>query len=500
MATKDKDEKIELDDDFDSDFEDFDEGFDDFDMDFTDGDPNKKDRKPVTMKSSFKDGFTEAFDPTKMSDAVDDALPDSYSRAKSEFKSYIDDGKRLLDESADDIKKEINRTRIITGKISKLYGDKIPSFAKKLMDKFASGAETEYNYTESEEARQANAIAAEIETFTAAQAENQQRNEAIDALRDKKEEKRFQSQQDLLFGIKTSADRVASYQEQITSIFQRKMIEIGYRQLFTQVNISKTLKESATHQKEALDAIVKNSALPDIVKAQNKEVLKDVVLRRLLTNGTETFGSFLNGYKDKVFKNAADYAKGFIQSVSGAVDMAEMGVDGLEMMAESGMMEDRTLGQHGAKAAGNLLGAKIRNSFARRMVDSLDKRGAISGLSEALYTKASEIPMYLHTADRRLTGDFWENSAVGSSLKDFFLDVLQPRHEMIHSTDMNAARQARERAEFDNATRTSIVDIIPGYLSKILQSTERIRTEQLGGASWDTKDANRELIDRKSVV
>lgn len=494
MATKDKDEKIELDDDFESDFEDFDEGFDDFDMDFTDGDPNKKDRKPVTMKSSFKDGFTEAFDPTKMSDAVDDALPDSYSRAKSEFKSYIDDGKRLLDESADEIKKEINRTRIITGKISKLYGDKIPSFAKKMMDKFASGAETEYNYTESEEARQANAIAAEIETFTAAQAENQQRNEAIDALRDKKEEKRFQSQQDLLFGIKTSADRVASYQEQITSIFQRKMIEIGYRQLFTQVNISKTLKESATHQKEALDAIVKNSALPDIVKAQNKEVLKDVVLRRLLTNGTESFGSFINGYKDKVFKNAADYAKGFIQSVSGAVDMAEMGADGLEMMAESGMMEDRTLEQHGAKFAGNLLGAKIRNSFARRMVNSLDKRGAISGLSEALYTKASEIPMYLHTADRRLTGDFWENNAVGSSLKDFFLDVLQPRHEMIHSTDMNAARQARERAEFDNATRTSIVDIIPGYLSKILQSTERIRTEQLGGASWDTKDANRELI------
>ena len=87
------------------------------------------------------------------------------------------------------------------------------------------------------------------------------------------------------------------------------------------------------------------------------------------------------------------------------------------MMAESGMMEDRTLEQHGAKAAGNLLGAKIRNSFARRMVDSLDKKGAISGLSEALYTKASEIPIYLHTADRRLTGDFWENNAVGSSLK-----------------------------------------------------------------------------------
>ena len=494
MATKDKNEKIELDDDFESDFEEFDENFDDFDMDFTDGDPNKKDRKPVTMKSSFKDGFTEAFDPTKVSDAVDEALPDSYSRAKSEFKSYIDDGKRLLDESADEIKKEINRTRIITGKISKLYGDKVPSFAKKLMDKFASGAEEEYNYTESEEARQANAIAAEIETFTAAQAENQQRNEAIDALRDKKEEKRFQSQQDLLFGIKTSADRVASYQEQITSIFQRKMIEIGYRQLFTQVNISKTLKESATHQKEALDAIVKNSALPDIVKAQNKEVLKDVVLRRLLTNGTQSFGNFIHGYKDKVVKNAADYAKGFIQSVSGAVDMAEMGADGLEMMAESGMMEDRTGGQHGAKLAGNLLGAKIRNSFARRMVDSLDKKGMVSGLSESLYTKASEIPMYLHTADRRLTGDFWENNAVGSTLKDFFLDVLQPRHEMIHSTDMNAARQARERAEFDNATRTSIVDIIPGYLSKILQSSERIRIEQLGGASWDTKDANKELV------
>ena len=494
MATKDKDEKIKLDDDFDSDFEDFDKAFDDFDMDFTDGDPNRKDRKPVTMKSSLKDGFKEAFDSTKMSEAVDKALPDSYSRAKSEFKSYIEDSRKLLDESAEEVRKEINRTRIITGKINKLYGDKIPSFAKKMMEKFASGAETEYNYNESEEARQANAIAAEIETFTAAQAENQQRNEAMNALRDKKEEKRFQSQQDLLFGIKTSADRIASYQEQITSIFQRKMIEIGYRQLFTQVNISKTLKESAIHQKEALDAIVKNSALPDIVKAQNKEIFKDVVLRRLITNGAETFGSFINGYRDKVIKNASDYAKGLIQSLSGGIDMAEMGVDGLEMMAESGMMDNRTGKQRAAKTAGSFLGAKIRNNFTRRMVNSLDKKGAISGLSEALYTKASEIPMYLHTADRRLTGDFWENSAIGSSLKDFFLDVLQPRHEMIHSTDMNAARQARERAEFDNATRTSIVDIIPGYLSKILQSTERIRVEQLGGASWDTKDANRELI------
>lgn len=494
MATKDKDEKIELDDDFDSEFEDFDDGFDDFDMDFTDGDPNKKDRKPVTMKSSFKDGFTEAFDQEKIGNAVEDALPDNYSRAKTEFESYIDGGRRILDESADEIKKEINRTRIITGKISKLYGDKVPGFAKKLMDKFAAGAEQESNYQESEEARQANVIASEIEALSAAQLENQQRNEATEALRDKKEEKRFQSQQDLLFGIKTSSDRVASYQEQITSIYQRKMIEISYRQLFAQINIGKTLRESAEHQKEALDAIVKNSSLPDIVKAQNKEVLKDVLLRRLVNNGTERFGSFLNGYKDKVFKNLGNYAKGVTSGVTGAVDMAEMGADGLEMMAESGMMEDRTLGQHGAKLAGSLLGSKIRNSFARRMVDSLDKHGAITGLSEALYNKASEIPMYLHTADRRLTGEFWEDNVVGSTLKDFFVDVLKPRHEMIHSTDMNAARQARERAEFDNATRTSIVDIIPGYLSKILQSSERIRTEQLGGASWDTKDSNKELV------
>ena len=494
MATKDKDERIDLEDDFEDEFSEFDDELGDFDMDFTDGNPNKKDRKPVTMKSSFKEGFTDAYKSTEIDKVLEKTMPDSYTRAKYEFDSYISDGKRLIDDSVNDLKKEINRTRIITGKVAKLYGDKLPGFAQKILNKFAEGAEENNNYTESEEARQQAAIAAEIEKFTAVQAENQQRGEALAALRDKKEDRRFQSQQDLLFGIKTSSDRTAAYQEQITSLFQKKMIEIGYRQLFTQLNISKTLKESAEHQKEALDAIVKNSSLPDIVKAQNKEVFKDAVLRRLVSNGTESLGSFLSGYKDKVFKNAADYSKGMIDSLSSSIDMAEGGVDTLEMAIEAGMIGNRTLAQSGATLAGNRLGARIRNGVARKMYNSLDKRGKLSGLSEAFLAKMQDLPLWMHTADRRLTGKFWEESAIGQTLKGLLIDVLQPSHQMIHSTDMNSARQARERAEFDNATRTSIVDVIPGYLSKILQSTERIRTEHLGGAKWNTKDSDRELV------
>lgn len=487
-----KKEEYDLPDDFDPD--EIDSMDFDVDMDMIDGDTSKKSRKPVTMKSAFKNGFVSAYTGEEINKAIENALPRNYSQLKGDVENYYRDGASLVSDTLKDVRKEINRTKIIAGKLAKTYEDQIPGFMKKIIDKYASSAEIDEPYRrESDEARQASIISAEIEALGNAQLQIHKDSEAREALREGKEEKRFQSQQDLLFGIKTSADRLTAYQEQVTNAYQKKMIEIGYRQLFTQINIDKTLKESAAHSKEALDAIVKNSALPDIVKAQKKEVFKDMLLRRVMTSSATSLSEFNSRFRERLFKNAKDYISGALDGVRTGVDSAESVAELTGDLKEMGMLGNDSASAFGAKMAGKYVGAKINSRLINSLYNRTNKKGRLDGLLQRGVRITSELPTKFLFAEELMSNEKWDSGLRGI-FKDLITNTLSSSYNPSYTNDQYNARTAKERAEFDNAAHTAIVNVIPGYLSRIHQSVERIRVDHLGGEAWKESDKYNETV------
>lgn len=475
---EDEDIDLNLDDD------DIDFNFDDEEMDFDFGNENanKKDRKPQeVLKDGFKDGFKSQYDPQELEKVADKVLPEKLVNAKDELKNYVDNSISLYEESRQELSKEINKVKVTVGKVLPVYEKMMPGPIKDLLQKFADSREEDYSKQRiSEEQQQQEMLQGEISKLAEAQIEMQKQSEAQQMLRDKMDSKRFESQQDLLYAIRGGISRVYNYNEQVATKYYQKSIEIGYLQLYTQRAIKDTVYKSAEHSKAALDAIVKNTALPEFVKQQNSERMKEFGIRRLMEFSSNKISEFTSGYREKVFKNLQDYAKGTIEGIRTGVDMTtgmvEQMADMQQMMRDMGE-EPKSLTEHAGIQAGKVAANFLNTKIMSKLVGMFDKSGQLTaGGNLAAHT-------FDHIAERL---NRYKNSTEDKGWFGNFISTLLPdssENELSHS--LGSRTKLKELAEFDVATRKSIVDIIPALLSKIHQSTEGIRSRIAPGQELD---------------
>lgn len=480
MSKKEDEDDIEL--NLDDDDIDFDFGDDDMDFDFGNENANKKDRKPQeVLKDGFKDGFKSQYDPQELEKVADKVLPENFVNAKDELKNYVDSSISLYEDSRQELSKEINKVKVTVGKVLPVYEKMMPGPIKDLLQKFADSKEEDYSKQRvSEEQQQQEMLQGEISKLAEAQIEMQKQSEAQQMLRDKMDSKRFESQQDLLYAIRGGISRVYNYNEQVATKYYQKSIEIGYLQLYTQRAIKDMVFKSAEHSKAALDAIVKNTALPEFVKQQNSERMKEFGIRRLMEFSSNKISEFTSGYREKVFKNLQDYAKGAIEGVRTGVDMTtgmvEQMADMQQMMRDMGE-EPKSLTEHAGIQAGKTAANFLNTKIMSKLVSMFDRSGQLTaGGNLAAHT-------FDHIAEKL---NRYKNSTEDKGWFGNFISTLLPdssENELSHS--LGSRTKLKELAEFDVATRKSIVDIIPALLSKIHQSTEGIRSRIAPGQELD---------------
>lgn len=86
-------------------------------------------------------------------------------------------------------------------------------------------------------------------------------------------------------------------------------LELQYRQLDTQLEILTVNKVAADTFKNQLEAVVKNTALPDAIKMRSAEMIALLAKNKSIDAGLNTF--FGEGTKfDKMKKRATDRVKG----------------------------------------------------------------------------------------------------------------------------------------------------------------------------------------------
>ena len=261
--------------------------------------------------------------------------------------------------------------------------------------------------------------------------------------------------------------RIVGYQDSILSAFQKKSLELQYRQYY---NTKKLLEVTATTSKikiEALAGIVKNTSLANESKVTDAEMIRNKT-KSLLIGRTQDFtrnrlGNFTNNLKKTVVKQVREYSN----DLTSQLDMLEM----MKSMS-SGMspaeIEEFLMPGIGQELAGGL-GEKLGKTHGKKLLNFAMGKYPIFG---------DKLVKYSHVLDR-LRNEY------PARLRNYIQDSNNPIAEAIsramslgnentETVTRNLRYNATEKVEYDLLSRKSVTEIIPGYLSMTLQKVSDI--------------------------
>lgn len=432
----------------------------DFDLDSFGEDPfsesPKNDRHPVSSvlkgtKEEFLGQFTD-------SDRVVDTFRDVSKRAlgnmggaAGEVTALADDVYGLARDAGKVAKKEGRRLMSIAD--SYIPDDGISGKIKSAVKDFL-GEDEENNGRSSGPSINEKALAGVIGTLGEAMSDS-----PMEALRKKKEELVNLSSNKLLAGIQSEL----AYQRETVGVttnkFYRKSLELQFR---TALGIQEQLEFNKTFSidmRDQLDAITKNTALPDIQKINKGEFIKSLTMKSIGQSMTDRLinnSPFATKLKKKFHGILENMSSGLSGLSDGAEMAASMGgqISPLDMvsMQLAGLGKDYIGGKAGSLLHGTKAGNKIANAandFISDPADFFFEKGKDLSGSDGFF--------------KRKLGSLY--SGIGS-----LLDVGNTDYQMtsVTAVDKDSA------AIFNMETRKSITRVIPDLLSKILYGVREL--------------------------
>lgn len=425
---------------------------------------NMSDRKPTqSVKSNIKDVLTSA-PPAAMKTAgkhILRSMPDT-----SILASDASQAKSILSETAGEIKEELNKYVVTSKRAAALA---LPNVKKILPKKMYSRLEAFSKInpkanTPSGEDLESQRVQSILDQMFSNQANiavaDMERKASDDMVNSAKEAVRHTKSISVLASIN---DKIA-YQNKflggVQQAWMRKVLELKYMHLYTAKETLSVLKAATDSLNTKMDAVVKNTALPDMVKARGPEFLK-YSIRGKITDRSISSLSDIARVLQKRFKEAKETS-------SGLNDALNMGIDAAETAREMGMRPKPY------KMLGGALGGIAGHIGGRAMIEPL----------RPITDKVNDIAMTFKSKLR--TG--------GRGLRDKLLASDNPLYNafgaVIPATMPNLSvgndllERGGESSVFDNATRQSIVEIIPSWLSIIAKNTKDIATGTDNEQQW----------------
>ena len=503
----------------------------DWDMDFDAMEPSK-DRSAVTAFSAgAADAFTSrATDPKELGRIVRKSLPKEYEKPLEAIDAVNDNLQGLYR----DVNKEL---RPVLNQAKKLGQGLLPVGKKFLPDglynKLEGLLKTEDRDVKLSQDPVEAAIQANIGSlqFMQAQAEEQ-------AKKDEKQEveKRVGDKIDLdrhrdLFGaldaIRVNTLKHVNYQESITLNYQRKSIELMTRMFFTgHYQLEETKRFNAVMDSK-LNALVKNTGLPDFVKMRLSESYGELLRNKFIGNINDgLFGgssNYVNKIASEMRKAGFGWVKERLSGIGDAMDMASMGAD----MLDSGMgMDAREMAggvvgnaafgkfeswltkvlskiiQNNPKAKGILRGGYKAKDFLRQLPYIIDNFDPYTDkLTFAHVRNALDV---LTGADQK-EGYRALNVESGTVIpgSKWIMDMVKNTHDNVMGQRNRLTVQGydglQQQSMFTNQVRRSITDVIPGFLKHMLRELQIIRTgdENIELMEFDFK--SNKFLDRQSM-
>lgn len=465
------------------------EGLDDFDTDEFDvngiSSGNKKDRNPVT--SAINTGSKAVFDSTIGSAGVRDelitkALPGQFRSAYRKSESI----KGEIDKTIDHLEKEMRESKRDAKAAARAVLPMIkPFLPASITRKISDVSKEDAHWSGGEVDRDSAEIAAAIEsvfggTSNPQEARREQQEEQLhEATKMIAEEEKSLKQDSMLEHIINIDDGVKTVVRSHASAidYRRKMLELNYRQYFAQRDMLKANVEAYEKIIPALEAITKNTALPDYAKEEFGEITGALMKRNIIEklsplNWSRNYHKYVGiAARNKITELASNARNAFsMMQMGGSMAGGEM--DDSDITADE--LKQNYMNQ-GAVLAGSAGGGIINEKvlmplagkFNKWLMKNPNAMRALAAGSMAIDNQAAFI--------NSVRGDPTANVMLRKLVQGIdWLGVRGP-DDMSHvDFETETVASLAKASAVTRKTVRTIEHVIPGALFKIDQSIRRI--------------------------
>lgn len=433
------------------------------------------------IEGALPEGYTAAFDVVSQTRAA----------AQSWKQDFKDEVKPVLDKA----KKTANLA------LPKMEG-KLPPRVFDKIRKWAEGVDESQFMEKSQRERDGEDVRGVVDSvfgqYIADQEEKRTKErehfeDVRQSLREIKEDRVSQTYNEHLAAIRSHGERMVNYQDQVTINFQRKMIDISYWGLITSRKQLDVLEQMRAMQTNAYQSIIKNTALPEVVKVHNTELLGQSIKEKFIGTVTDPMSRSFSTIGTKLMDRTKGKMREFASQLGTRVGNLN------EILSQPGDMSAgdkvRTAGNTVGSGASHIL-APLLGKFAGKGIKGNEK---IQGISDLIMNTVDNAPQYYQQMVKA-------NGSSGHWLLDMmrdFTDMNQDAWSRNRVVQSSAVKSLDDAAVFNMHARRTITDVIPGWLGRIHNELRMGRTGEEGDPDkfdFDTMrfESKKSMVDRYS--
>lgn len=443
---------------------------DDDDVGGFDAKPPTKDRHPVVaLTGSFITGFKQKVGERQVQRTfIEQTMPRGYLQAYDAARTTIDTTKDLYDTARKEVRSTTNAIKRAVGANEVVIRRNVPKVIGNKMLKWAANREADENdWGKSVDYDQMEIMQGMAEVFGSE--DDVTKLDVVDRFVD---DRRKMTQLQELSGIRAAVSEQNQYQKGINYRWQRQTLTLLYKQYIVQRKSLDISQQAIELSKNAYEILIKNTALPEYQKIKNTEIAG-----RMMTE------SFIGSLIDPIKNDVDGMVKGLVNRLN-----TNMQNNGKVLRGELSMMEafaptaddfdEDDAAPFRGKTAGSIggLAAKFGTGKILKMVGNRI-RPRLEG-NDALRANGLRMETFLNQSGR-LANTALNAGYTGNTLLDTVSFMGGLSNNAIRRNGMlqtNMITKLDEPAFFSTHVKRTITDIIPGYLSKILQELKITRT------------------------
>lgn len=455
-----------------NDFDDFDieglDGIDDFDADFDIDFPEPGSRKPIdSLKTGVKEGFKKSIlDRANIKRLVAVTLGKGYAQGIDTYDILKQEGAEVFNKNKSEAKGLLRQGISIATMAHPSVEKNVPKWlSDSIKDDSYSSERDEENEPDSE----LNANISSIDKLLKFNRRLEKEKFAREKLRSVKSAQILDLKLKSSGAIASGIQRLVAYQDKVTISYQRKSLEQNYRMIDL---MSKSLAASTKYYEmssEMMASIVTNTGLPDYVKMNGPEFIKQNIRNRLVESTVGTLAKGLAPIKDR----ANDMIGSFMSQIGMFTDQLEEN-DAIDPASMLGSM----LGDKVGSMMGGLVNPLLERA-GNKVSPYLQKIPGLKKGDNLLKQFGSNPALFLNTL---LT------NGVGSEFLDPILSELASTPNAGDSIK-TGLEELEDGIGFDKRTHRTVNEIIPAYLASMDRSLFKLSTgEDRGEMKWSHFD------------
>ncbi len=480
-------EDIELDDfDLDDDLDfDLDLGLDDAPPKITHG----RDAVIETATIAGKEAASKLLGKGKERELILSSLPTEYSSAADSYDKLASVGGDIVEAARKDLRTTGVALKRAGRQAAPLLKKYLPARIASKLDSMLEDNDTDTGSWNQEEDPNELAIQKGLENLAAIEitkVAREEEGEVRNELKDQIKSIRSENSNKLLGIIAENTSNTFQSINTVTNAYQRKMIELNFRQFFAQRDLLELSKNHFSKFNLDLSAVVKNTALPDYAKEQFGEITRALMKRETVKKilPGQFNSEFLSTLGGNVSRTITEAAQGFRDTATELGD----GLEQLSAMEDTSEFTEEELAAKKRTDAAKLFGGQMAAKYAVPLRDKLLKSLRNAGTENETVSNFGKKVSYELGTLPELINAAASGEETGTILDKFssLLESVAPKlDQSAVGVEVDTFESLGAAASWGKRENKTLNIVIPALLNDIITSVRQGNGDDTPGKVFD---------------